>query len=1008
MRNLTEVSLKNRALVWYFIIVTAIGGIFFYFKLGRMEDPNFTINQMVVTAAWPGASADQMEQQVTDKLESKFRDIPGVKEITSNTRAGTSVVYVTLRDDVDRSTIRDTWRDVRGFGNDVQSELPSGVYGPYYNDRFDDVFGSVYAITGDGYSMEELRQAAEKIRRQLATIDKVQKVKLLGVQTEKVYVEIESSKLAELGISPTVLANALKSQNEMTPSGMIETSTDNVYLRYSGIFDDENAVKNTPIQANGKTFYLGDIATVERRYAEPGDTAMYYNGQPAVGIAVSMEDGGNIITLGNELKTAMTSIQSEMTAGLEIHQVSDQPKVVEESIDDFVSTLREAVIIVLAVSFLSLGLRTGMVVAGCIPLVLAAVFCGMYIFGIDLHKVSLGALIISLGLLVDDAIIAVEQMSVQLERGHSRFDAACHAFRATAKPMLTGTLITCAGFIPVSFSKGMAAEFCSSLFPVIGMALVISWIVSVMIAPLFGYYLIKPAAKADEGEMYQSRFYLAFRGLLNWFLEHRKIVLATTAGLFALSIAIMGMIKQEFFPPSIRPEIIIDMELPEGSSLKASGQAASRFAQFLDENSEEIENYTYYVGEGAPRFVLTVDPKLPTDNLSQFVIVAKDADNRDALTAKLRDYLAENIPEVKTNISVIQTGPPAPYPIMLLVSGYDKDKVRDIASQVADRVAQDPNNTDINMDWNEKSKVLHLEFDQAKLRALGLSPQAVAQTVYTEVSGASAAQLYSGDRTIDIQLRLADTDRQDLSQIKNLPVYSAGGYVPLEQLAKISYEAEDSLIKRKNMQPTITVQANIKEGTANDATQKAYDAVKDIRDELPFGYKITVGGSLEDSEDSMKYLLIPIPAMIFIIMTLLMFQLRSGKDMILTLLTAPLGLIGVVAGMLLLNQAMGFVAILGVMALSGMIIRNSVILIDQIQKHIEAGEAPIDAIVDSAILRFRPIMLTAAAAILGMLPLMTSSFWGPMAVAIASGLLIATILTLLVLPVMYAVTYKIH
>lgn len=1008
MRNLTEVSLKNRALVWYFIIVTAIGGIFFYFKLGRMEDPNFTINQMVVTAAWPGASADQMEQQITDKLESKFRDIPGVKEITSNTRAGTSVVYVTLRDDVDRSTIRDTWRDVRGFGNDVQSELPSGVYGPYYNDRFDDVFGSVYAITGDGYSMEELRQAAEKIRRQLATIDKVQKVKLLGVQTEKVYVEIESAKLAELGISPTVLANALKSQNEMTPSGMIETSTDNVYLRYSGIFDDENAVKNTPIQANGKTFYLGDIATVERRYAEPGDTAMYYNGQPAVGIAVSMEDGGNIITLGNELKTAMTSIQSEMTAGLEIHQVSDQPKVVEESIDDFVSTLREAVIIVLAVSFLSLGLRTGMVVAGCIPLVLAAVFCGMYIFGIDLHKVSLGALIISLGLLVDDAIIAVEQMSVQLERGHSRFDAACHAFRATAKPMLTGTLITCAGFIPVSFSKGMAAEFCSSLFPVIGMALVISWIVSVMIAPLFGYYLIKPAAKADEGEMYQSRFYLAFRGLLNWFLEHRKIVLATTAGLFALSIAMMGMIKQEFFPPSIRPEIIIDMELPEGSSLKASGQAASRFAQFLDENSEEIENYTYYVGEGAPRFVLTVDPKLPTDNLSQFVIVAKDADNRDALTAKLRDYLAENIPEVKTNISVIQTGPPAPYPIMLLVSGYDKDKVRDIASQVADRVAQDPNNTDINMDWNEKSKVLHLEFDQTKLRALGLSPQAVAQTVYTEVSGASAAQLYSGDRTIDIQLRLADTDRQDLSQIKNLPVYSAGGYVPLEQLAKISYEAEDSLIKRKNMQPTITVQANIKEGTANDATQKAYDAVKDIRDELPFGYKITVGGSLEDSEDSMKYLLIPIPAMIFIIMTLLMFQLRNGKDMILTLLTAPLGLIGVVAGMLLLNQAMGFVAILGVMALSGMIIRNSVILIDQIQKHIEAGETPRDAIVDSAVLRFRPIMLTAAAAILGMLPLMTSSFWGPMAVAIASGLLIATILTLLVLPVMYAVTYKIH
>ena len=1008
MRNLTEVSLKNKALVWYFIIITAIGGIFFYFKLGRMEDPNFTINQMVVTAAWPGATADQMEEQVTDKLESKFRDIPGVKEITSNSRPGTSVVYITLRDDVDRSTIRDTWRDVRGFGNDVQQELPSGVYGPYYNDRFDDVFGSVYALTGDGYSMEELRQAAEKIRRQLATINSVQKVKLLGVQTEKVYVEIESAKLSELGISPTVLANALKSQNEMTPSGMIETSTDNVYLRYSGNFDDVEAIKNTPIEANGKTFYLGDIATVERRYAEPGDAAMYYNGEPAIGIAVSMENGGNILTLGNELKDAMNNIQSEMTAGLEIHQVSDQPKVVEESIDDFVSTLREAVIIVLAVSFLSLGIRTGMVVAGCIPLVLAAVFCGMYIFGIDLHKVSLGALIIALGLLVDDAIISVEQMSVQLEQGHSRFDAACHAFRATAKPMLTGTLITCAGFIPVTFSKGVAAEFCSTLFPVIGMALVISWIVSVMVAPLFGYYLIKPAVKPDEGEMYQSRFYVAFRKLLNWFLGHRKIVLVSTAGLFALSIAAMGLVKQEFFPPSIRPEIIIDMELPEGSSLKASGEMANRFAQFLDENSDEIANYTYYVGEGAPRFVLTIDPKLPADNLSQFIIVTKDADNRDALTAKLKEYLADNIPEVKTNISVIQTGPPAPYPVMLLVSGYDNDKVRDIASQVADKIAQNPNNTDINLDWNEKSKVLHLEFDQAKLRALGLSPQAVAQTVYTEISGASAAQLYSGDRTIDIQLRLADADRQDLSQIKNLPVYSAGGYIPLEQLAKISYEAEDSLVKRKNMQPTITVQANIKEGTANDATQKAYDDVKDIRDNLPFGYRITVGGSLEDSQDSMQYLLVPVPAMIFAIMTLLMLQLRNGKDMLLTLLTAPLGLIGVVAGMLLLNQAMGFVAILGVMALSGMIIRNSVILIDQIQKHLEAGESPKDAIVDSAVLRFRPIMLTAAAAILGMLPLMASTFWGPMAVAIASGLLIATILTLLVLPVMYATAYKIN
>lgn len=1007
MRNLTEISLKNRALIWYFILVTAIGGIFFYFKLGRMEDPNFTINQMIVTAAWPGASARQMEEQVTDKLESKFRDLPGVKQVDSTTRAGTTYVYVTLRDDVDRSTIRDTWRDVRNFGRDLERELPAGVYGPYYNDRFDDVFGSIYALTGDGYSMEEMRQQAERIRRRLATIDKVQKVQLLGVQTEKVYVEIESAKLAELGISPAVLADALKTQNEMTPAGMIETSSDNVYLRYSGSFDDIDAIRHTPVSANGRTFFLGDIATVERRYADHADTAMYYNGEPAIGIAVSMETGGNIITLGDELKKHMDAIQAEMTAGLEIHQVSDQPAVVTESIEDFVSTLREAVIIVLAVSFMSLGIRTGMVVAGCIPLVLAAVFCGMYIFGIDLHKVSLGALIISLGLLVDDAIIAVEQMSVQLEKGHDRFEAACYAFRATAKPMLTGTLITCAGFIPVSFSDGMAAEFCGTLFPVIGMALVISWVVSVMVAPLFGFYLIKPAQGAGQHDPYQSRFYTVFRKVLCWFLDHKKIVLTSTAAIFAASIGMMGLIKEEFFPPSVRPEILIKLELPEGASKKASAETASRFARLLDEHADEIENYTYYVGEGCPRFVLTVDPELPADNLSQFVVVAKDPKNRDALMEKLRSQLADSFPEVRTNVTVLQTGPPADYPVMLGVSGYDEEKVRQIATQVTDRLIQDSNNYDVSMDWNEKAKVLHLDFDQAKLRQLGLSPQAVAQTVYTEISGASAAQFYAGDRTINVDLRLRDADRSDLSRIKGLPIYSAGGYVPLEQLAKISFAAEDGLIKRENMLPTITVQANIKEGTANDATVKAFESVKDIRDNLPFGYQIKMKGAQADSDDSMKYLLVPLPAMIFIIMTLLMFQLRNGKDMLLTLLTAPLGIIGVACGMLLLDQAMGFVAILGVLALSGMIIRNSVILIDQIQKHLAAGEAPWDAIIDSAVLRFRPIMLTAAAAILGMLPLMASTFWGPMAVAIASGLLAATILTLLVLPVMYAAAYGI-
>lgn len=1010
MKNLTEVSLKNKALVWYFIIMTTIMGIFSYVKLGRMEDPTFTIPQMIVTAAWPGATAQQMEEQVTDKLESKLNDIPGIDYIKSSTRAGSTIIYVCLRQDVDKDTIRDTWKDVRNFGSDVAKDLPTGVYGPFYNDRFDDVYGSVYAITGDGYSLEELRQEAEKLRRSILPVESVQKVSLLGEQKEKVYVEIETAKLAELGISPNALSSALNSQNQMTPAGMIETSTDNVYIRFNGVFDDVDAVKNTPVNAGGRIIRLGDIATIERRFTDPADPLMYYEGEPAVGVAVSMETGGNILTLGDNLNSLIEKAQGELPAGLEIHKVFDQPQVVEESISEFVSTLREAIIIVLAVSFLSLGVRTGMVVAFCIPLVMTAVFCGMYVFGIDLHKVSLGALIIALGLLVDDAIIAVEMMSVQLEKGLDRFQAACYAFKATAKPMLTGTLITCAGFIPVAFSKGMAAEFCKALFPVISMALIISWIVSVMVAPLFGYYLIKVKKTATEHHNpYDNKFYTIFRNILVWFLNHRKTVLISTVVLFAVSIGMMKFVKQEFFPPSIRPEIIVEMRLPEGSSMKASTDVAEKFSKFLEQYEDEMENYTCYVGQGSPRFVLTSEPVLPANNYTQFVIIAKDAEHRNELAEKIRTELADNYPEIRTNLKTVQTGPPAAYPVMLRVSGYDHDKVRDIANQVADRVAQDNNNRDINLDWNEKSKVIHLEFDYDKLRSMGVSPQTVAQTLYTESVGVTATQFYYQDRTIDIALRLKDIDRTDISKLKNMPIYlGPAGYVNLDQIANITLETEDGLIWRRGMLPTVTVQANIKEGTANNATANALAAVKDIKDNLPVGYDIQGGGSYEDSQKSMEFLKVPLPAMVVVIMTLLMFQLQSIKQMILTVLTAPLGIIGVAFGMLITNTAMGFVAILGVLALSGMIIRNSVILIDQIQKHIADGETPWDAVIDSAILRFRPIMLTAAAAILGMLPLMVSAFWGPMAVAIAAGLLVATVLTLLVLPVMYAVCYNVR
>ena len=1010
MRNLTELSLRHRTLVWYFIIVFTIGGIFAYESLGRMEDPAFTIRQMVISAAWPGATAEEMQEQVTDKLERRFQDTPGLKKIMSETRAGQTIIYLQLRDELDASQIRPTWRDVRNFGEDAKYDLPDGVYGPYYNDRFDDVYGSVYAITGADYSYEELRAMAEDARRRILAVPRVQKVVLVGEQRERIYVEIALERLAQLGIPPTAITDALSAQDAMMTSGTLETASDTVHLRASGVFKNIEDIRALPIAANGKIFRLGDIASVERKTIDPPDPKMFYNGAPAVGIAVSMEDGGNILALGTHLKELTAAIQQDLPLGAELHEVSNQPAVVQSSIHDFVETLALAIIIVLAVSFLSLGFRTGLVVAGCIPLVLAGTFVFMYLLGIDLHKVSLGALIIALGLLVDDAIIAVEMMSVQLERGMGRFDAACYAFTQTAKPMLTGTLITCAGFIPVAFSKGMASEFCAALFPVIGIALVLSWIVSVMVAPLFGYYLIRVKQNADgeaAHDPYASRFYRLFRRVLTLFLSHRAVVLIGTAVIFILSLIAFPHIKQTFFPPSLRPELLVRLTLPAGASIQATQAEADRFMAVLNTHTDKIQNYAAYIGQSTPRFVLPVDPKADAANTAQFVITANDTSAREELADVIADARRNELSGVRVSTQYIQTGPPVDFPVMLRVSAPTTDEVRKLAEEVAAVVASDPNVTNVHLDWTEKAKAVRIDFDKEKLKLYGISAKTVKQMLYTELTGAQAAEFYTGDRTIGIVLRLRDTDRTNLERLGELPIATSGGYVPLAQIAHLSYEAEDGLIKRYNLRPTITVQAEVTEGEGNDAAQRAYDATKELRANLPAGTTIAAAGALEDSADSMGYLMQPIPAMVFIIMTLLMIQVGTMGKMTLTLLTAPLGLIGVVLAMLLTNSAMGFVAYLGVLALFGMIIRNSVILIDQIKKHEEAGEKPMDAIIDSAILRFRPIMLTAAAAILGMLPLMRSIFWGPMAVAIAGGLIVATVLTLLVLPVMYAVAYRV-
>lgn len=1008
--NLTEIALKHKPLVYFFVIIIFVMGIFAYQNLGRMEDPNFTVRQMIVSASWPGATAKQVEEQVTDQIEKKLQDTPGLDYLQSYSEPGQAVIYVNLKESLSVNAVRPTWLEVRNIVNDMKDTLPQGVQGPYFNDRFDDVYGCIYALTSDGFTYEQMRERAEKIRQVLLGVKSVKKVELLGVQPEHIYIEMESSKLAQLGIDPNIIINAVKAQATMTPSGMIETSSDNVYLRVSGMFNDLESIRNLPIRVNDNTFRLGDVAKITRGYADPIEPKMFYNGRPAIGIALSMDKGGNILTLGTDLDKAITQIKQDLPLGLTINQVSNQPKIVKDSINEFIQSLEEAIIIVLIVSFISLGLRSGLVVSLCIPLIFAAIFICMKITGVDLQKVSLGAMIIALGLLVDDEIIAIEMMTVKLEQGLDRFKAACFAFKATAIPMLTGTLVTCAGFIPIGFSQGMAAEFTRSLFTVITIALLISWLVSVFVTPLLGYNLIKVKPAAEKGhDIYDTKFYRIFRKMLTWCLSHRILVLGLTLICFALSIYSLKFIKQEFFPPSVRPELIVDLTLPEGASIKATSQVAQKFAKALDGDTN-IDNYSYYVGEGAPRFVLTIDPHLPDNNYAQFVIVTKNIAAREKLNQKINKLFNDQFAGVREQVNLIQTGPPSPYPVMLRVSGYDQDKVRALAKQVSDVMAANPTLTNINFDWYQKSKIMQLSIDQDKARMLGVDSESLATNLQAQLSGAPIAQFYDKDEAINMIFRMDAQDRENLAHIKDLPIYIGNGkFVPLDQIAKISYGAEDGLIWEYNLKPTITVQADVAPGvTGNDATQQVYNKLKALRAKLPPGYSIDIGGSLEKSQTSINYLIQTVPVMLVVITILLMLQLQRISLMLLTLLTAPLGIIGVSASMLLTGRPIGFVAELGILALSGIIIRNSVILIDQIEQHIKAGLSPWEAVIESAVLRFRPIMLTAAAAILGMIPLISSTFWGPMAVAISGGLLGATILTLLVLPTMYVAWFKIR
>ena len=1015
--NLADWALRHKSIIYYFIAVLLTFGIFSFTHMGRMEDPDFTMRTMVVGVSWPGASPQQMSDQVTDKLEEKLRDLPGVDYTKSFTDGSKSVIYINLKEDLPSNKIRPAWEEAQNMINDEWKSLPSGVQGPSINDRFDDVYGTIYALSGDEFSYEEKRQQAEDLKRQLLSVPNVKKITLIGVQEKSLDVTINKDKLASYQVSTQQLLTALKQQSAMVPAGMVNTDTNNVYLRINGIFDSVDAVKNMPVRINNQTIRLGDIADVTMTYKDPSSPQFYYEGKPAIGIAISMDAGANNIEFGKAIDTKLKELKTTIPAGLSLDQVSNQPHIVKESIGDFSQSLFEAIAIVLLVSFASLGIRTGIVVALTIPVVVSTTFVLMYENGIYLHKVSLGALILALGLLVDDAIIVVEMMSVKLEEGFNHWRAATFAYESTAFPMLSGTLITCAGFLPLALAEGMVAEFTKSLSIVVFMALILSWIASVLVSPVLGYKIIENKAEKPESEwtrrdhiMHRLKtvFYARFESLLHWALGHHKAVLLLTLGAFILSLLSFPLIKQEFFPSSTRNEIIVSMQFPQSSSIDYTQSQAKSLDALLKDN-EHIDHFTTYVGEGSPRFVLTLEPELPRANFMQTIIVTKSLEDRDALFKDLQDQLNDQYPSALINMQFVQIGPPSKYPVMLRVSGPDASEVKTIANDVKAKMQEDKELHNIAFDWPDTEPVAQIHIDPDKARMLGINSYAVSLHLQSLLSGTKSGEYYEGNQTIPVTFRLSGNENHNLAALSSLPIQTGNGsYVPLSQIATISMSQEEGIIWHRNMMPTISIHANVGPGVLGNAkTKEIYNKLAEYRQDLPTGYTIDLDGSAEKSVTAVQKLLVPMPIMLFAIMTILMFQLKRIALMFMALFTAPLGLIGVVLALNITRTPLGFMAILGIIALSGMIIRNSIILLDQIEIHRAEGQSAREAIINSATLRFRPIMLTAIAAILGMIPLMGSVFWSPLAIAFSGGLLVATILTLIVLPVMYATWYKI-
>ena len=1007
--NLAEWAIRHKQIVYFFIIAIITGGLWSYFHLGRSEDPDFTIRQAVVTAAWPGASAQQITQQVTDPLEKKLQDTKGLDYIKSFTHDGKTVIYVNLKDSVPKEEMQTRWHEIRNLVNDEWGSLPSGVMGPYINDRFDDVYGSIYAVTGDGFSYEEKRKYAENIRRRLTGVEDVQKVELLGVQKQEIYVEMDQNKLASFGMRPSDVFAMLQQQGAMMPAGMIHTDSRNVAIRVEGLLDTVESLKELPIHVGERSFHLGDVASVTQMYADPETSLMYFNGKPAVGIAVSMAPGGNNLVLGKNLEKEIEKEKSELPAGLDIEQVADQPSVVNDSIHEFTKSLLEAIVIVMAASFLSLGFWSGIVLALCIPVVVCASFIYMKWQGIDLHIVSLGTLIVSLGLLVDDAIIVIEMMQVKLEEGMDRLAAAQAAYKGCAKPMLAGTLITAAGFIPVGFAAGQTAEYVGAFFWVIASTLLLSWVASIFVSPVLGYRFIRVKA-GEKKSAFADRAYRLFYKAIAWCIRFKKTVIIGTAAIFAGTVALIPFVNQEFFPDSVRPEIILDVNLPSGASIKETKEVMAGIADNLY-GDDRVSSFSTYIGDSAPRFILLFDPLAPEDSHGQMILVARDSKVRDSLRDDTLAFIAEQYPDARAHARLITTGPPAEYPIMLRLSGKNVEDTVKFAKEAAALVSQYPGMKNVSMDWPEETPVVRLKIDQDKVRKLGGDNYSISRDLYVKLSGYKVAESYQGNQLVPISFRLEGSNAARLADLSSLPVHvGSGRYVPLGEIADISYENETSTIWRRDLHPTITIRGEAGgDKTADSVVNELYDrTLKEFREHLPDGYTLEKDGAIENSEKSVQYLAAPVPIMIFLILMILMFELDKIPLMVIAGITGPLGLIGAILSLFLTRQPMGFVSIVGMLALSGMVVRNSIILLDQIRQHLADGKKPYDAVIESAALRFRPIMLSSVTDVLGFVPLIPSPFWRPLAVSFIGGLLLATAIGLLVVPALYCWYYKVE